>query len=104
MHQSVGCPNQIIDHLQISQRLCEHAFSEGSHDNLSVIMLGMNDALTKSKTHRETDNGIALDQSVDSDSSHAQDINHYRLPTGLAVGAQIDNFLVKKNHRAHGSQ
>jgi len=96
MHQSVGCPNQIIDHLQISQRLCEHAFSEGSHDNLSVIMLGMNDALTKSKTHRETDNGIALDQNVDSDSSHAQDINHYRLPTGLAVGAQIDNFVVKK--------
>ena len=96
MHQSVGCPNQIIDHLQISQRLCEHAFSEGSYDNLSVIMLGMNDVITKSKTHRETDNGIALDQGVDSDSSHAQDINHYRLPTGLAVGAQIDNFVVKK--------
>ena len=96
MHQSVGCPNQIIDHLQMSQRLCEHAFSEGSYDNLSVIMLGMNDVITKSKTHRETDNGIALDQSVDSESSHAQDINHYRLPTGLAVGAQIDNFVVKK--------
>ena len=96
MHQSVACPNQIIDHLQMSQRLCEHAFSEGSHDNLSVIMLGMNDKIIKSKTHRETDNGIALDQGVDSDSSHAQDINHYRLPTGLAVGAQIDNFVVKK--------
>jgi protein phosphatase len=96
MHQSVGCPNQIIDHLQISQRLCEHAFSEGSYDNLSVIMLGMNDVITKSKTHRETDNGIALDQGVDSDSSHAQDINHYRLPTGLAVGAQVDSFVVKK--------
>ncbi|KRU22328.1 bifunctional protein-serine/threonine kinase/phosphatase [Psychrobacter piscatorii] len=96
MHQSVACPNQIIDHLQMSQRLCEHAFSEGSHDNLSVIMLGMNDEIIKSKTHRETDNGIALDQGVDSDSSHAQDINHYRLPTGLAVGAQIDNFVVKK--------
>jgi len=96
MHQSVACPNQIIDHLQMSQRLCEHAFSEGSHDNLSVIMLGMNDEITKSKTHRETDNGIALDQDVDSASSHAQDINHYRLPTGLAVGAQLDNFVVKK--------
>ncbi|MGA6103082.1 protein kinase domain-containing protein [Psychrobacter pocilloporae] len=96
MHQSVACPNQIIDHLQMSQRLCEHAFSESSHDNLSVIMLGMNDEIIKSKTHRETDNGIALDQGVDSDSSHAQDINHYRLPTGLAVGAQIDNFVVKK--------
>jgi len=96
MHQSVACPNQIIDHIQISQRLCEHAFSESSHDNLSVIMLGMNDEIIKSKTHRETDNGIALDQGLDSDSSHAQDINHYRLPTGLAVGAQIDNFVVKK--------
>ena len=96
MHQSVACPNQIIDHLQMSQRLCEHAFSEGSHDNLSVIMLGMNDEIIKSKTHRETDNAIALDQGLDSDRSHAQDINHYRLPTGLAVGAQIDNFVVKK--------
>jgi len=96
MHQSVACPNQIIDHLQMSQRLCEHAFSESSHDNLSVIMLGMNDEITKTKTHRETDNAIALDQGLDSDSSHAQDINHYRLPTGLAVGAQIDNFVVKK--------
>lgn len=96
MHQSVACPNQIIDHLQMSQRLCEHAFSEGSHDNLSVIMLGMNDEITKTKTHRETDNAIALDQGLDSDRSHAQDINHYRLPTGLAVGAQIDNFVVKK--------
>jgi len=96
MHQSVECPNQIIDHLQTSQRLCEHALSEGSHDNLSVVMLGMNDAITKIKTHRETDNGIALDQSVDGGSSHTQDINHYRLPTGLVVGAQIDNFVVKK--------
>ena len=96
MHQSVACPNQIIDHLQMSQRLCEHAFSEGSYDNLSVIMLGMNDEITKTKTHRETDNAIALDQGLDSDRSHAQDINHYRLPTGLAVGAQIDNFVVKK--------
>ena len=96
MHQSVACPNQIIDHLQMSQRLCEQAFSESSHDNLSVIMLGMNDEIIKSKTHRETDNGIALDQGVDSDRSHAQDINHYRLPTGLAVGAQIDSFVVKK--------
>ena len=81
---------------QMSQRLCEHAFSEGSHDNLSVIMLGMNDEITKTKTHRETDNAIALDQGLDSDRSHAQDINHYRLPTGLAVGAQIDSFVVKK--------
>ena len=96
MHQSVACPNQIVDHLQISQCLCEHAFSEGSHDNLSVIMLGMNDALTKTKTHRETDSAIALDQGVDSASTHAQDINQYRLPTGLAVGAEIDNFVVKK--------
>ena len=96
IHQSVVNPNQIIDHIQISQRLCEHALSEGSQDNLSVVMLGMNDEITKTKTHRETDNAIAVDQGVYRDSSHAQYINHYRLPTGLAEGAQIDNFVVKK--------
>ena len=76
MHQSVGCPNQIIDHLQMSQRLCEHAFSEGSYDNPSSNMQGMNEVIKKRKTHRETDKGIALDQSVESKRSPAQVINH----------------------------
>jgi serine/threonine protein kinase/serine/threonine protein phosphatase PrpC len=96
IHQSMDTRNQIANSLHISQRLCEQAFSEGSHDNLSMVMLGMNVRATKTKVHREADSSVYLEQFEDSESVNTQDITHYRLPTGLEVGAKIDNFLVRK--------
>ncbi|WP_227680708.1 bifunctional protein-serine/threonine kinase/phosphatase [Psychrobacter proteolyticus] len=96
IHQSMDTRNQIANSLHISQRLCEQAFSEGSHDNLSMVMLGMNARATKTKVHREAASSVYLEQFEDSESVNTQDITHYRLPTGLEVGAKIDNFLVRK--------
>ncbi|WP_440465168.1 protein kinase domain-containing protein [Psychrobacter sp. ASPA161_6] len=74
--------------LDISKSLCEQAFSEGSYDNLSMMMLGMNTPVLhkqtfKAQTYKTGDNA----------SSH--DIHRYQLPTGLEIGAQIDGFTVK---------
>lgn len=78
----------IGESLDISKSLCEQAFSEGSYDNLSMMMLGMNTPVLhkqtfKAQTYKTGDNA----------SSH--DIHRYQLPTGLEIGAQIDGFTVK---------
>ena len=96
LHQSMDTSNQIVNHLHISQSLCEQAFGEGSPDNLSMVMLGMNAQAAKTQTHSKADNSVSLEQFKDSESANIQDISHYRLPTGLEVGAKIDSFIVKK--------
>ncbi|MCH1782663.1 bifunctional protein-serine/threonine kinase/phosphatase [Psychrobacter glaciei] len=78
----------IGESLDISKSLCEQAFSEGSYDNLSMMMLGMNTPMLhkqtfKAQTYKTGDNA----------SSH--NIHRYQLPTGLEIGAQIDGFTVK---------
>ncbi|MGM8939188.1 protein kinase domain-containing protein [Psychrobacter glaciei] len=78
----------IGESLDISKSLCEQAFSEGSYDNLSMMMLGMNTPVLhkqtfKAQTYKTGDNA----------SSH--DIHRYQLPTGLEIGAQIDGFTIK---------
>ena len=78
----------IGESLDISKSLCEQAFSEGSYDNLSMMMLGMNTTVLhkqtfKAQTYKTGDNA----------SSH--DIHRYQLPTGLEIGAQIDGFTIK---------
>lgn len=82
-----------IDHnsnaLNISQSLCEQAFNEGSHDNLSMLMLGINAQAFHKKSVK-----TPINKSDDIASSH--DIHRYKLLTGLEVGAQIDGFTVKK--------
>ncbi|MEN6670692.1 protein kinase [Psychrobacter sp. B38] len=93
---------------QASQTLCEHAFSEGSHDNLSMIMLGMNGVPSQSNqfnsvtsvtdllTDLETDQGAESDvaSSIKDADAKSLDIDRYRLPTHLEVGDSIDGFTV----------
>ncbi|MBF4489274.1 protein kinase [Psychrobacter sp. N25K4-3-2] len=84
----IGESSGIGESLDISKSLCEQAFSEGSYDNLSMMMLGMNTPMLhkqtfKAQTYKTGDNA----------SSH--NIHRYQLPTGLEIGAQIDGFTVK---------
>ncbi|MGP9493186.1 protein kinase domain-containing protein, partial [Psychrobacter sp. AOP7-B1-24] len=72
--------------LTVSQMVCEQAFAEGSHDNLSMIMLSMNSMLNKA--------GLIDSGQTANDSEHVNDISRYRLPTDLEVGDHIDGFTV----------
>ena len=78
----------IGESLDISKSLCEQAFSEGSYDNLSMMMLGMNTPVLHKQTFK-----AQIYKTGDNTSSH--DIHRYQLPTGLEIGAQIDGFTVK---------
>ncbi len=86
----------------ISQTLCEHAFAEGSYDNLSMMLLSMNAMLDQTMTAHDainTDTGEG-DPHAQSDSSSEDidsatvDIMRYQLPTGLEIGDSIDGFIV----------
>ena len=101
----VGC--------QASQTICEHAFSEGSHDNLSMIMLGMNTMPSQSSQIADSDAADALNSknrikgnsAVNKDSATSLDIDRYRLPTHLEVGDSIDGFrvmdIIARTARSH---
>ena len=75
---------------QASQTLCEHAFSEGSHDNLSMIMLGMNTVPSQSSQLADAVAASAVKRNDDT----IPDIDRYRLPKHLEVGDHIDGFRV----------
>jgi len=86
-----------VNSLSISQSICEQAFNEGSHDNLSMVILGMNaQALPKQKT---ADSAHTKNNSNNKNASPhdamPHDIHRYQLLTGLEVGARIDGFTVK---------
>ena len=81
-----------VNSLSISQSICEQAFNEGSHDNLSMVILGMNaQALHKKKTA----NSAHTKNNSDNENASFHDIHRYQLLTGLEVGARIDGFIVK---------
>ena len=81
----------------VSQTVCEQAFAEGSHDNLSMIMLSMNAMPTLSKcikNRADIDNHIEkLDTPINPDAV-IHDSHRYQLPPVLDVGDSIDGFTV----------
>ncbi len=105
LSNSLAAPHRSAPAL-ISQSLCEQAYAEGSHDNLTMITLAMR-APTFNRQSLETltdkANGSSADHPNDNydnsynddlDAADAQDSPRYQLPTGKAVGAQIDGFRV----------
>lgn len=75
---------------QASQTICEHAFSEGSHDNLSMIMLSMN-AISNQSNLMHNSGAV---HSLERQDATIPDIDRYQLPTHLEVGDSIDGFTV----------
>ena len=104
-------PNQTIDtsehssidwamnSLSVSQSICQQAFNEGSHDNLSMIMLGMNIQARHKQTFNEQNSrsgeSAHTKDNSDYENPSLHDIHRYQLLTGLEVGARIDGFIVK---------
>lgn len=104
-------PNQTIDtsehssidwamnSLSVSQSICQQAFNEGSHDNLSMIMLGMNIQARHKQTFNEQNSrsgeSAHTKDNSDYENPSLHDIHRYQLLTGLEVGAGIDGFIVK---------
>tara|TARA_R110002051_G_scaffold75005_3_gene136704 strand:- start:4304 stop:6487 length:2184 start_codon:yes stop_codon:yes gene_type:complete len=88
----------------VSQSLCEQAFVEGSHDNLSMILLGIKataNLASRAGTLRDADgsddsNGFDGSDCFDDNNSRpsTSDMTRYQLPTGLEVGDNIDGFTV----------
>lgn len=78
-----------------SQTVCEQAFSAGSHDNLSMVMLSMN---TRSAHFTSINGSKGIDHfdGIDFDNLDTviHDVNRYQLPTGLQIGDHIDGFTV----------
>ena len=77
--------------ISISRSLCEQAFNEGSHDNLSMMILGINTQLLHKQKTGDSDH-----TNDNSNNAHAglHDIYRYQLLTDLEVGARIDGFIV----------
>lgn len=89
MCQALAVTHRLPAGFRASQTLCEHAFTEGSHDNLSMILLSM-DAIPKSSNR--------LENSADhfkTNTNATHDIYRYQLPPTLEVGDNIDGFTVK---------
>lgn len=81
----------------VSQTVCEQAFAEGSHDNLSMMMLSMNamPALSKGiKTRADTDNPTEKLDTPTNPDAVIHDSHRYQLPPVLDVGDSIDGFTV----------
>ena len=96
--QSIASTGQLPIGLNVSQTICEQAFAEGSHDNLSMIMLSMNSMLNKvgvrgSAQSSNDFDGVERLEEVNS-FERLDAINRYRLPTDLEVGDAIDGFTV----------
>lgn len=90
MCQALATTHKLPVDFHASQTICEHAFAEGSHDNLSMIMLSMK-AISNESTL--VDGSSAVD-SLESNSAPSHDMHRYRLPTDLEVGDCIDGFTV----------
>ncbi|WLP95876.1 bifunctional protein-serine/threonine kinase/phosphatase [Psychrobacter sp. M13] len=92
MFESVAAEHKLPIGFNASQTICEHAFAEGSHDNLSMMMLSMDAAPRQSSQARALGSSDHLDSPDQSNSD--SDMPRYRLPTGLEVGDSIDGFTV----------
>ena len=88
MCQALAATHKLPIGFHASQTVCEQAFTDGSHDNLSMIMLGMN-AMPKLSNSIKNPNAHSENGG---DSTH--DIHRYQLPTDLEVGDRIDGFTV----------
>lgn len=85
--------------ISISQNLCEQAFNDGSHDNLTMIILGIKAQLLHKKKTGDGDHTNDSSDNVNNDNGNndpfaLHDIYRYQLLTGLDVGARIDGFIV----------
>lgn len=104
--ESIASTQTSLLGLNISQNLCEQAFTEGSSDNLSMMLLSMNtlldqtitsDAIIDSKVLENSSNvnDSKLNKSDNENTDfEGRDITRYQLPTGLEVGDHIDGFTV----------
>lgn len=83
-----------VNSLSISQSICEQAFNEGSHDNLTMVILGMNVQAPNTADSDDTKNN-SNNKNAGLHDSMPHDIHRYQLLMGLEVGARIDGFIVK---------
>lgn len=90
MCQALATTHKLPVGFHASQTICEHAFTEGSHDNLSMIMLSMK-AISNESTLINDSDTVDL---FESDSATSHNIHRYQLPTDLEVGDCIDGFTV----------
>ncbi|MFT5096004.1 MULTISPECIES: bifunctional protein-serine/threonine kinase/phosphatase [unclassified Psychrobacter] len=91
--------SKLANDISISQNLCEQAFNEGSHDNLTMIILGIKTQLLHKKKTGDGDHTNDSSDNVNNDNGNndpfaLHDIYRYQLLTGLDVGARIDGFTV----------
>ena len=93
MFQVLATAHNLPVGFNVSQTLCEQAFVEGSHDNLSMILLSMKATsrqVSRAGTLHDSDGFDGSDDNRPSPS----DVTRYQLPTGLDVGDSIDGFTV----------
>ena len=90
MCQALSATHSLPAGFHASQTLCEHAFTEGSHDNLSMIMLSMN-AMPNQSNPVDSSGVVDL---LASDSAMSHDTLRYQLPPALEIGDSIDGFTV----------
>ena len=94
--QFLATPQTLPSEFAICQTLCEHAFNEGSADNLSMMFLRMNAVLAHSDalTEHPHDAKDSRNTSHIIEQPDATDVTRYKLPTGLVVGDSLDGFEV----------
>ena len=95
MFQALATAHTLPVGFNVSQSLCEQAFVEGSHDNLSMILLGMKataNLASRAGTLRDADG--SNDNNDNNNRPSPSDMTRYQLPTGLEVGDNIDGFTV----------
>ena len=95
MFQALATAHTLPVGFNVSQSLCEQAFVEGSHDNLSMILLGMKataNLASRAGTLRDADG--SNDNNDNNNRPSPSDMTRYQLPTGLEVGDSIDGFTV----------
>ena len=95
MFQALATAHTLPVGFNVSQSLCEQAFVDGSHDNLSMILLGMKataNLASRAGTLRDADG--SNDNNDNNNRPSPSDMTRYQLPTGLEVGDSIDGFTV----------
>ena len=93
MFQALATAHTLPVMFNVSQSLCEQAFVEGSHDNLSMILLSMKAIPSQASREGTLHDADGFDSSDDKRPSSSE-VTRYQLPTGLEVGDRIDGFTV----------
>ena len=93
MFQALATAHTLPVGFNVSQSLCEQAFVEGSHDNLSMILLSMKAIPSQASREGTLHDADGFDSSDDKRPSSSE-VTRYQLPTGLEVGDRIDGFTV----------